>query len=62
VAADQGTGFEQYRRPTKRDGFLKTMNENVPWSELCEVIKPHYARGEGGRDLDANGVRQLVAI
>ncbi len=25
------------------------MNEIVPWSELCEVIKPHYARGEGGR-------------
>jgi IS5 family transposase len=49
MAADQGAGFEQYRRPTKRDVFLQTMNEIVPWSELCEVIKPHYARGEGGR-------------
>ena len=49
IAGDQGAGFEQYRRPTKRDVFLQTMNEVVPWSELCEVIKPHYARGEGGR-------------
>jgi IS5 family transposase len=49
MAADQGAGFEQYRRPTKRDVFLRTMNEIVPWSELCEVIKPHYPKGEGGR-------------
>jgi len=30
MAADQGAGFEQYRRPTKRDTFLKTMNDIVP--------------------------------
>jgi IS5 family transposase len=49
MAADEGAGFEQHRRPTKRDVFLQTMNDIVPWSELCEVIKPYYARGEGGR-------------
>jgi IS5 family transposase len=49
MAADQGAGFEQYRRPTKRDVFLRTVDEIVPWSELCEVIKPHYPKGEGGR-------------
>lgn len=49
MAADQGAGFEQYRRPTKRDVFLQTMNELVPWAQLCEVIAPHYAKGEGGR-------------
>jgi hypothetical protein len=30
VAADEGAGFEQYRRPTRRDVFLATMNEIVP--------------------------------
>jgi IS5 family transposase len=25
VAADQNTQYEQYRRPTKRDAFLATM-------------------------------------
>jgi transposase, IS5 family len=49
MAADQGAGFEQYRRPTKRDVFLQTMNEIVPWEQLCEVIRPHYPKGEGGR-------------
>jgi transposase, IS5 family len=49
MAADQGAGFEQYRRPTKRDMFLQMMNEIVPWAQLCEVIEPHYPKGEGGR-------------
>lgn len=42
MAADQGDGFEQYRRPTKRDTFLATMDEIVPWRELCSLIEPHY--------------------
>ena len=29
MAADQGAGFEQYRRPTKRDVFLETMEQIV---------------------------------
>ncbi|MGC8807101.1 MAG: hypothetical protein ACP5QB_06070, partial [Thiomonas sp.] len=41
MAADQGAGFEQYRRPTKRDVFLATMEQVVPWQELCAVIEPH---------------------
>ena len=49
IAVDQGAGFEQYRKPTKRDVFLKTMDQIVPWGQLCEVIEPHYARGVGGR-------------
>lgn len=49
MAADQGASFEHYRRPTKRDTFLQTMNDIVPWRELCEVNKPHYAHGEGVR-------------
>ena len=60
MAADQGAGFEQYRRPTKRDVFLQTMDEIVPWSELCEVIKPHYARGEGGRP--AIGLERMLRM
>jgi IS5 family transposase len=49
MAADEGAGFEQYRRQTKRDVFLQTMNEIVPWTQLCEVVEPHYPKGEGGR-------------
>ena len=49
MAADQGAGFEQYRRVTKRDVFLATMNEIVPWPELCAVIEPHYPKPGNGR-------------
>lgn len=49
VAQDQDAGFEQYRRPTKRDVFLTTMQEIVPWSQLCAVIEPHYPKAGNGR-------------
>jgi IS5 family transposase len=49
MAADQGGGFERYRRATKRDVFLATMNEIVPWQSLCELIEPHYPKPGNGR-------------
>jgi len=49
MAADQGEIFEQYRRTTRRDKFLSTMEHLVPWSELCAVIEPHYPRAGKGR-------------
>jgi IS5 family transposase len=49
MAADQGAGFEQYRRPTKRDVFLETMEQIVPWTQLCEIVEPYYPKGQGGR-------------
>ena len=48
-AADQSAGFERYRKRTRRDEFLATMNAIVPWSALCEVVQPHYPKGVGGR-------------
>ena len=49
MAADQGEGFEHYRKPTKRDAFLATMQEIVPWQALCEVIEPHYPKAGSAR-------------
>ena len=49
TAADQNAGFERYRKPTRRDEFLATMNMIVPWSALCEVIAPHDPKGVGAR-------------
>jgi IS5 family transposase len=47
MAADQS--FENYRKPTRRDGFLKTMEAIVPWAALCEVIEPHYPKAGNER-------------
>jgi IS5 family transposase len=60
VAADQGAGFEQYRRPTKRDVFLETMDKIVPWTQLCEVVEPYYPKGEGGRP--AIGLERMLRM
>ena len=49
VAADQGAGYEQHRKPTRRDEFLSTMNTIVPWAELCAVVEPHYPKAGNGR-------------
>jgi transposase, IS5 family len=49
VASDQNAQFEPYRRPTKRDTFLATMEQIVPWTDLCGVIEPHYPKAGNGR-------------
>jgi hypothetical protein len=49
MAADQNVQFEKYRRPTRRDEFLATMERIVPWAALCEVIEPHYPKPGNGR-------------
>lgn len=49
MAADQNAGYEQYRKPTRRDAFLAEMDRVVPWAELCSVIEPHYPKAGRGR-------------
>lgn len=46
VAADDNAPYEQYRRPMKRDVFLATMEQIVPWAALCAVIEPRYPKAE----------------
>jgi transposase, IS5 family len=49
MAADQNAQYEQYRKPTRRDVFLATMERIVPWDALCSVIEPHYPKAGNGR-------------
>ena len=49
MAADQSESFERYRRPTRRDEFLATMDRIVPWADLCAVIEPYYPKAGNGR-------------
>jgi len=49
MASDQNAQFEKYRRPTRRDEFLATMERIVPWAALCEVVEPHYPKPGNGR-------------
>jgi transposase, IS5 family len=49
MAADQGAGFERYRKPTRREAFLAQMETLVPWSALGALIEPHYPKAGKGR-------------
>lgn len=49
MAVDQNAQYERLRRSTKRDAFLATMEQVVPWAELCSVIEPHYPKAGNGR-------------
>jgi IS5 family transposase len=52
MAADQT--FEHYRKPTRRDEFLNTMQTIVPWAALCEVIEPHCPKAGNAHPLVCN--------
>ena len=49
MAADQGAGFERYRKTTRREVFLAQMQTLVPWAELGALIEPHYPKAGNGR-------------
>lgn len=49
-----GTGIidqemEGSKRTTKREGFLRMMDDIIPWEEWDAYIKPYYPRGEPRR-------------
>ena len=44
LSAQADAGFDQFRKPTRRDVFLSEMDKVVPWSELCAAIEPHYPK------------------
>ena len=37
------------RKKTKRDKFLKRMDDIIPWEELCEIVRENYYKGRRGR-------------
>lgn len=41
--------YSQRQRATKRDIFLKEMDELIPWKECVEMIAPYYPSGSRGR-------------
>jgi transposase, IS5 family len=49
MATDQNAQYERYRRPTRRDLFLATMEHVVPWEALCSVVEPYYPKAGNGR-------------
>jgi len=43
----EASGFEKFRKQTRKEVFLEQMNEIIPWAEMCEAIKPYYPNPKG---------------
>ena len=43
--------YSKRKRTTKREMFLKMMNEIIPWAEWVEKIRPYYPKGKRGRPV-----------
>ena len=41
--------YSNKRKQTRKELFLKEMEQVVPWKGLIGLIEPHYPHGEGGR-------------
>ena len=41
--------YSNRKRKTKREEFLKIMDEIIPWDEWVRIIAPFYPSGKRGR-------------
>ncbi len=41
------SGFEAYRKATRREQFLAEMDRVVPWRDLCALVEPVYPKNSG---------------
>jgi len=48
------------KRMTRRERFLAEMEQVVPWTRLCAVIKPYYPAGKRGRP--PIGIERMLRI
>lgn len=56
------SGFEKYRKKTRKEIFLGQMNDILPWSELSKAIEPFYPKASklGGRPTV--GIERMLRI
>jgi hypothetical protein len=46
------SGFERYRKRTRREQFLADMNRVVPWGRLVELIAPTFVMSDLAMNVD----------
>lgn len=55
-------GFDRYAKPTRRELFLKQMDQVVPWDELCALIEPLYPKVRSGAGRPPVGLQRMLRI
>ena len=52
--------YANRKRKTKRDEFLETMEELIPWDEWCAVVAPYYPSGK--RRRPTRGIETMLRM
>ncbi|MCG6937389.1 MAG: IS5 family transposase [Gammaproteobacteria bacterium] len=55
------SGFEKYRKRTRKEQFLSEMDKIIPWKELCKAIEPYYPKPEGAGRKPV-GIERMLRI
>lgn len=58
----EATGFEIYRKKTRKEIFLDEMNQIIPWKELSEAINPYYPKPPKGAGRKPVGLERMLRI
>ncbi len=58
----EASGFEKYRKKTRKEIFLDEMNEIIPWKEMAEVIAPFYPKEPQGAGRKPIGLERMLRI
>jgi IS5 family transposase len=56
------SGFERYRKATRREKFLAEMDAVVPWAELAAVIEPVYPKVTSAGGRPPAGLEKMLRI
>jgi IS5 family transposase len=58
----EASGFEVYRKKTRKERFLEEMNEIIPWVEMAEAITPYYPKEPEGAGRKPIGLERMLRI
>lgn len=58
----EASGFEKYRKKTRKEIFLEEMEQIIPWQEMCEAISPYYPKAPKGAGRKPIGLLRMLKI
>ena len=58
----EASGFEKFRKKTRKEVFLEEMEQIIPWVEMSEAIKPYYPKEPKGAGRKPIGLERMLRI
>ena len=58
----EASGFEVYRKKTRKEQFLEDMEQIIPWSDLSKAIEPYYPKEPKGAGRKPVGLERMLRI